>query len=136
MNNMEKEADILTAREKQVAELIAWGASYKEVPALLQERYGGREISVNTVTNTMQNIFTKLKISKAGELAAWWFVAVEGVDAGHAPFRRRIRERIYALVFLLIMIPHLGDIDQAVRPQRSARGRVEQVVRGARRREA
>lgn len=129
---MENEADILTAREKQVAELIAWGASYKEVPALLQRRHGGREISVNTVTNTMQNIFTKLKISKAGELAAWWFVTVEGVDASHSPFQRRIRQRIYALAFLLILVPHLGDIDQAVRPQRSARTRVEQMARGSR----
>lgn len=133
---MENAADILTARERQVAELIAWGASYKEVPALLRQRHGGREISVNTVTNTMQNIFAKLKISKAGELAAWWFVAVEGVDASHSPFRRRIRERIYAVAFLLVMLPHLGDIDQAVRPQRSGRARIEQVSRTGRRKEA
>lgn len=29
--------DTLTRREEQVAELIAWGAAYKEVPQILQK---------------------------------------------------------------------------------------------------
>ena len=37
---MEPEVN-LTNRERQVAEIIAWGASYKEVPGWLKRLYGG-----------------------------------------------------------------------------------------------
>ena len=63
--------DNLTRREEQVAELVAWGAAYKEVPDLLKKKYGGREISLNTVKRTMENIFSKLYINKVNELSAW-----------------------------------------------------------------
>ena len=64
--------EVLTPRERQIAELLAWGASAKEVPAHLVQKYGGEEISVNTVRNITSNIFTKLQISKVSELSAWW----------------------------------------------------------------
>ena len=47
----------LTKREQQVAELLAWGASKKEIPDLLRKLYGGREISVHTVENIARNIY-------------------------------------------------------------------------------
>ncbi len=122
----------LTRRERQVAELLAWGAAAKEVPDLLVAKYGGREISVNTVRNIVANIFTKLHISKVSELSAWWFVHVEGVDSSHSPIKRRIRQEFYSILMLLIMIPSIFSTDQAIRPQRT-RTRIENVRSGRRR---
>lgn len=125
----------LTTRERQIAELLAWGASAKEVPDLLVAKYGGREISVYTVRNIVANIFTKLQISKVSELSAWWFCQYEGVDSSHSPIKRRIRVQLYSFLFLIILIPSITNIDQAVRPQRARSVRVERVVRGGRRRD-
>lgn len=125
--------EALTPRERQVAELLAWGASAKEVPDYLVKKYGGAEISVNTVRNITTNIFTKLKISKVSELSAWWFCTVEGADSSHSPIKRRIRVQIYSLFFLIIMLPQVLNTDQsALRPQRVRSVRVERVVRGNR----
>lgn len=126
----------LTQRERQVAELLAWGASAKEVPDHLVAKYGGPEISVNTVRNITANIFTKLRINKVSELSAWWFCAVEGVDSSHSPIKPRLRAQLYSIMFLLIMLPQIFRLDQdAVRPQRVRTPRIERVVRGGRRKE-
>lgn len=128
--------EILTPRERQVAELLSWGASAKEIPGHLVEKYGGQEISVNTVRNITSNIFTKLQISKVSELSAWWFCNVEGVDSSHSPIKRRIRVQLYSVMFLLIMLPSLFNADQtAVRPQRIRTQRVENISRTGRRKD-
>ena len=41
---------VLTQREYQVAELIAWGAAQKDVPDLLVEKYGGATNIINELT--------------------------------------------------------------------------------------
>ena len=83
---MEPEVN-LTNRERQVAEIIAWGASYKEVPGWLKRLYGGETISVNTVKNILANIFAKIHINKASELSAWWVTHFCWVDSSMSPFR-------------------------------------------------
>lgn len=129
-----KPEDILTTRERQVAELLAWGDSAKEVPSDLVEKYGGPEVSVNTVRNITANIFTKLQISKVSELSAWWFCNVEGVDSSHSPFKPRLRVRLYSIMFLLILMPQIFNMDQSlIRPQRIRTVRVERVARARRR---
>lgn len=132
---MRTNGEILAPREKQIAELVAWGASAKEVPSLLAKRDGGPEISVNTVTNTLRNIFAKLNIQKASELSAWWFCNYEGVDSSHSPLKREIMSKIYAVAFLLILLPQISNMDQAIRPSNSRTARVERVVRSGRRKE-
>lgn len=132
---MRNDGEILAPREKQIAELVAWGASAKEVPSLLAERDGRPEISVSTVTNTLRNIFAKLNIQKASELSAWWFCNYEGVDSSHSPLRKEILSKIYAAVFLLILLPQITDMDQAVRPSNSRTARVERVQRSGRRKD-
>ena len=132
---MEDEKVKLTTREEQVAELIAWGASYKEVPDLLTEKYGGKEISFNTVVKHIQNIFAKLKISKANELSAWWFQTHEGVDSSHSPFTPRVRERIFSIILLIAIAPSIYDIGQAIRPSRiRTTTRAERIQRSRSRR--
>ena len=123
--------DNLTRREEQVAELVAWGAAYKEVPDLLKKKYGGREISLNTVKRTMENIFSKLYINKVNELSAWWFCQRCGVDESLSPFKE-FKKTLYSIITPQIAS---ADLDQAVRSSRSRTSRTERVERSRRREE-
>lgn len=110
--------DELTRRELQVAELIAWGANRKEVPDMLQQRYGGELITINTVNNIVANIYAKLSLNSETQLSAWYFTNHLGVDSSLSPLRD-LKRTLYSIVFLLILLPQIFDIDQAVRPQRT-----------------
>ena len=123
----------LTVRERQVAELIAWGAAQKEVPDLLVEKYGGRPISVNTVQVILSSIYTKTGINKANELSAWWFTHEMGVQPSATPVPS-IRQRLLSAMFLLLFIPQLAsaDMDQAIRTRTPRPTRIERVERGRR----
>lgn len=127
-NERWKQKSSLTERELQIAELLAWGASKKEVPGMLQKIYGGHEISVHTVENIARNIYAKLHLNKASELSAWYFCNIHHVDPAGSPFRK-LRSAVYSIVFLLILLPTTLDLDQALRPQRVRTTRVERVVR-------
>lgn len=123
----------LTKRERQVAELLAWGASKKEVPDLLRKLYGGHEISVHTVENIARNIYAKLHLNKASELSAWYFCECHQVDDSLSPIKR-IRKTVLSLFLLLLLTPQIIDTDdQALRPQRIRTTRVERVIRARRR---
>ena len=63
----------LTPREKEIAELLAWGASKKEIPDLLSCIPGRQPISVHTVDNITANIYAKLHIQKVSELCVIYF---------------------------------------------------------------
>lgn len=54
---------VLTEREAQVTELLAWGAAKKEVAAKLQ-------ISTRTVEALTRRAYKKIEIQKAAEPAA------------------------------------------------------------------
>lgn len=119
----------LTERETQVGELLAWGAAKKEVPALLREMYGGREITLRTVENIARGIYAKLHIGKASELSAWWFCHYYGVDKRLCPLKE-FRKRLYAVILLFTIIPSLSDMDNAVRPPRCRTSvRTERTIR-------
>lgn len=122
----------LSKRERQVAELLAWGASKKEVPDLLRKLYGGREISVHTVENIARNIYAKLHLNKASELSAWYFCECHQVDDSLSPIKR-LRQTVLGVVLLVLLTPQvLGLDDQALRPQRIRTTRVERVIRARR----
>ncbi len=92
----------LAPRETEVAELLAWGASKKEVADRL-------DISVHTVENTARNIFSKIGIQKATELSVWWFCT-----RLHVPFEMSPLKRTAIAIFLLLSILpkdilHSGD---------------------------
>lgn len=55
-----------TPLEEEIAELVAWGASKKEIANKLF-------ISERTVENTVRSIYKKVGVSKSNEFAAWWF---------------------------------------------------------------
>lgn len=119
----------LSRREFQVAELLAWGAAKKEIPDLLRNLYGGREISVHTVENITRRIYEKLCINKASELSAWYFCECHQVDEQLSPIRK-MKNTIYSILFLLILVPQTFDFDQdLLRPQRIRTTRVERIIR-------
>lgn len=126
--------ETLTQREEQVAELIAWGAAYKDVPQLLQKKYGGKEISVNTVKRIVENVFSKLYIGKANELSAWWFCNRLGVDSSLSPLKD-VKRTIYSILFLVIITPQIlaADLEQATRTNRTTR--TERIERSRRKEE-
>lgn len=74
---------VLTNREAQIAERIAWGASQKEVANDLG-------ISRNTVDNILRKIYQKLHIGKINELSAWWFCTTFGISFDLSPLKRTI----------------------------------------------
>ena len=117
----------LTRRECQVAELIAWGASKKEVPDLLRKLYGGRAISVHTVENILRGIYAKIHLNKATELSVWWFCRHCGVDSSLSPFNR-LKEAAIAIAFLIILLPQTLNADlSAIRPARIKTVRIERI---------
>lgn len=122
----------LTKRELQVAELLAWGASKKEVPDLLRKLYGGREISVHTVENITRNIYAKLHLNKASELSAWYFCECHQVDDSLSPIKR-VRKTALSIFLLLLLMPQIFHADDDMyRPQRVRTVRVERVARARR----
>lgn len=68
----------LSRRETEVAHLLAWGASKKEVADILF-------ISTRTVENTARNIYAKVGIQKATELCVWWFCTKHNVPVSLDP---------------------------------------------------
>lgn len=124
----ETDCPLLSRREHQVAELIAWGAAKKEIPDLLKKLYGGAAISVHTVENITRSIYAKIHLNKANELSAWWFCRYYGVDSSLSPLRR-IREAVIAVLLLMVMLPQTVNPDLAIRPGRCRTQRTEQVQR-------
>lgn len=84
----------LTRRENEIAELIAWGATKKEIAQQLT-------ISVRTVENITRSIFEKTEVTKANELAAWWFCTHFNVSFDLSPVKRSV----IAIFLLLIVFP-------------------------------
>lgn len=84
---------ILTNREKEVAERIAWGASQKEVADALH-------ISRYTVDNTLRKIYQKLHIGKINELSAWWFCTNFGISFDLSPLKRTIGAASLLMLFV------------------------------------
>lgn len=94
---------LLSKRESQVAELLAWGASKKEVANRLF-------VSTRTVENTARNIYAKLGIQKATELCVWWFCTKCGVPVSLDPLKRAFTAVILLVALLPRELSGNGDI--------------------------
>lgn len=109
----------LTRRERQIAEMIAWGSAKKEIADLLS-------LSVNTIDNTARSIYEKIGINKASELSAWWFCSNYKVPFEDAPLLRfsNLKKGIIALFLLAVIIPReIFTLEDTIRVMRSANGR-------------
>lgn len=92
----------LSPREKEVAELLAWGASKKEAADHLF-------ISERTVANHAQNIYVKTGCSKATELSAWWFCHRFRIPLNLSPLARRIVACLLLMIYLQGSLHELPD---------------------------
>lgn len=86
--------EAFTKRETQIAELIAWGASKKEVADKLF-------ISEYTVDNHLRKVYEKANVNKANELSAWWFCTRFHISFDLSP----LKKAIIAGALLLCFIP-------------------------------
>jgi DNA-binding CsgD family transcriptional regulator len=80
----------LSRRESEVAEMIAWGASKKEIAKQLF-------ISERTVENHTRSIYQKANVTKSSQLAAWWFCRKYNISIFESPISRRI---IYVMLLM------------------------------------
>ncbi len=101
----------LTAREKQITELFAWGASKKEVAGMLF-------ISPRTVENHARNIYEKIGCSKVNELSAWWFCHRFCIPFSMSPLARKLVALSLLCVFTYGEITHSDNIFSRARTVR------------------
>lgn len=110
----------LTKRETEITELLAWGASKKEVSTILF-------ISERTVENHTRNIYEKTGCGKVNELSAWWFCHHFRIPHNMSPIVRRIGAVILLCIYLSGSIHHLDD-HRRVRISNRAVARIERVI--------
>lgn len=116
--NYQERLAMLTPRESEVAELLAWGASKKEIPNLLTIPDGKSPISVHTVENLTTSIYSKLQIQKVSELCTIYFCSRFHISMDLSPIKRRLA----VIVLLLLLIPELSTVSsEMLRPQRIQR---------------
>ena len=84
----------LRTREREIARLLAWGASKKEIAEQLY-------ISTRTVENHARAIYEKLNIGKATELCVWWFCTQYRIPIAQSPVKRLL----FSAVLLLAIVP-------------------------------
>lgn len=117
-----KAEGVLTKREAQIAELLAWGAAKKEVADHLK-------LSTRTIENTARNIYQKLEIQKATELSVWYFCTHFNISFELNPIKRTI----IAVIFMITILPYeISGNDIYKRTNRRRNTRIE--VRAPRRR--
>ncbi len=112
----------LTKRESEIAELVAWGASKKDVANRLY-------ISERTVENHTRSIYEKTGCSKANELSAWWFCTTFHISFDLSPLKRKV----VAIAFIVLLIPQIFNFDNvAIRVRTRNACRTVQVIRSRR----
>lgn len=106
-----KKINTLSPREKEIAELLAWGASQKEVADHLY-------ISESTVANHKQSIFSKTGCKKVNELSAWWFCNRFRIPMSLSPLARNIVATVLLTFYLFGAINNVSDHQRVrIRPR-------------------
>jgi len=93
----------LTSREREVAELIAWGATKKDVANKLF-------ISIRTVENHTRNIFEKTGCTKVNELSAWYFCTHFHISFILNPLTRKVAALCLLSIFIIGELNHIDEI--------------------------
>lgn len=106
----------LTRRENEIAELIAWGASKKDIANHIFR-------SIRTVENIARSVYEKTGVTKSNELSARWFCEHYNIPLSLSP----LKKSIIALLFLLIFIPF--EITSGANTLRFRRTRITEIRR-------
>lgn len=121
----------LTKRELQIVQVLAWGASKKEVPDYLP----GRAISVFTVDNTLRKVYRKLHIQSLNALSAWYFINFKciGTDECPEPLKKKITAVTLFLLFMGSLLKNtITDLRNTSRTGRSVQRTVSRSRSGTR----
>ena len=111
----------LTKRESEIAELIAWGATKKDVANRLF-------ISERTVENTARSIYEKAGVTKSNELSAWWFCTRFHISFDLSPMKRALT----AIILLVILIPReFNSEHETIRTFRSRKTEIRANRKGS-----
>lgn len=102
----------LSNREKEVAELLAWGAAKKEIADRLH-------ISERTVENQARSIYSKLGIQKVSELCVWYFTNRFHISLLLSP----VKQRFTAMILLAIFC--IGELHNTFSFRRGQETRIE-----------
>lgn len=97
----------LSKREYEIAELIAWGASKKEVPDFLAINSDKKRISIRTVENILCRVYRKIGIQKPTELSVWWFTKHFHISMDFSPFKRTM----FSILFLMMLLPQIVGLN-------------------------
>ena len=92
----------LTSRQMQMTELIAWGATKKDVANKLH-------VSIRTVENTIREVFYRTEVTKTNELSAWYFCTRFHISFDFSPLKRAV----VSVLLLFILLPYdfnSGDV--------------------------
>jgi len=92
----------LTPRQSQMAELLAWGATKKDVAKSLK-------VSIRTVETTIRSIFERTEVTKVNELSAWWFCTQFHISFDLSPIKRAVLS-VSLLLLIVIHEIHSGDV--------------------------
>ncbi|MDR1755581.1 MAG: helix-turn-helix transcriptional regulator [Culturomica sp.] len=93
----------LTAREAEIAEMFAWGASKKEIANHLH-------VSERTVENHARNIYVKTGCGKVNELSAWWFCTKFNISFDLSPLKRSL----FSCAMLIMLAPQVANADNDI----------------------
>ncbi|MCM1168826.1 MAG: helix-turn-helix transcriptional regulator [Bacteroides sp.] len=116
---------MLTKREREIAELFAWGATKKDVAKRLF-------LSERTVENHARNIYAKTGCTKVNELAAWWFCTTYHISFSLSPLKRGVLSALMGFILLPQLLCAGGDVlfarvrTQARNVRTAGRRRVEE----------
>ena len=118
---------VLTKRESEIAELVAWGGSKKEIADRLF-------LSERTVENHIKNIYSKVECGKLNELSAWWFCTRFHISFDLSPLKRSIIG-FFLFMITLPQIATVDDNDTWMKPQRTSNMRVTRTRTKTRRKD-
>lgn len=102
--------NLLTPRQRQVFEYLAWGATYKEIAVRLNR-------SVHTIINLARGGCERLGIYPS-QIPSWWFCVNFKISFDISPIKRKI-----GAVILFFMFCSMSNHDDIARMGRRIRGR-------------
>lgn len=111
---------VLSKRQRQFIERLAWGASYKEVADFFH-------VSWSTVDNTLRKAKEKIGLNKVTELGAWWFCTNYNISFDLSPMAKQFIASGCLCLFLFADTIIYTDANYTIR--RSRRTRLEHRAR-------
>lgn len=106
----------LTTRETQVAELIYFGATEKEISNHM-------DIAIDTVKSHKRSLFIKTGSRNIADVTRWYVVQRTGVSINPSEFARKIM--MCALLFLILALE--ATHTDFIRPQRGRARNITEV---------